>query len=104
MMRGKRRSMYYLAAKSLGIDAFDLIHAFGIVENRFSVIDIRYLCRLGIPASRIKTKDDLEKWVFETGMEYMKQMKCRTLYKAKRNLDRMLLLIRKQLIKIWIRI
>lgn len=96
-MRGKRSLLYYLSAKSLGIEAFDLINAFVIVENRFSVIDIRYLCRFGIPASRMMTKGDLEKWVLETGIEYTWRVKNSKMYKSKRYLDKMLLLIRKRI-------
>lgn len=94
-MRGKRSLLYYLAAKSLGIDAYDLIHASRIVENRFSAIDIRYLCSFGIPTSSMRTKSDLEKWVCETGLEYMRQVKNSNLYKAKRHLNRFSLLVKK---------
>nr|DAH30072.1 MAG TPA: hypothetical protein [Caudoviricetes sp.] len=96
-MRGKRIQLYYLAAKSLGIDALDLCRAFRIVGDRFRAIDIRYLCRLGIPASRMRTKSDLEKWVLDIGMEYMRIVKNGKMYKANRCLDRMLLLTRKRL-------
>lgn len=98
-MRGKRSLLYYLAAKSLGIEAYDLINAFIIIENRLSAIDIRYLCRFGIPASRMRQKGDLEKWVFETGIEYTRRVKNSKMYKGKRYLDRMLLLIRKRILR-----
>lgn len=96
-MKGKRIQLYNLTARYLGMDAYDLIRAVQITGSRIEAMDVRYLCRLGIPASGMMTRKDLEEWILEKGVEYMKQVKGSNLYKAKRILDRMLLLTRKQL-------